>query len=109
MKLCSTCEKHAIMKVPYKYQQTVKELSKNQNVKIMKKDKLRRMVIMNKSKYHEKCLMILENGNFKTLQHNLAKKTEEKNTMICKENQSQIIITRILTFISTFVPASFMG
>ena len=66
------------MKVPCKYQQTVKELSKNQNYVIMRKDKRRGMVIMNKSKCHEKYIMILENGNFKTLDHDLTKKTEEK-------------------------------
>ena len=33
---------------------------------------------MGKSKYHEKCLMILENGNFKMLDHFLTKKTEGK-------------------------------
>ena len=74
----STCEKYARMKVPCKYQQTVKELSKNQNYVIMRKDKRRGMVIMNKSKCHEKYIMILENGNFKTLDHDLTKKTEEK-------------------------------
>ena len=36
------------------------------------------MVIMNKSKCHEKYIMILENGNFKTLDHDLTKKMEEK-------------------------------
>ena len=86
------------MKVPYKYQQTVKELSKI-NIVITRKDKRRGMVIMNKSKYQEKCLMILEIGNFKTLDHDLTKKNGGKNTMIFTENESQIIVTRILTFI----------
>ena len=35
----------------------------------MKQDKRSVVVIMGKSKYHEKCLMILENRNFKTLDH----------------------------------------
>ena len=45
----------------------------------MKEDKGRGVAITDKSKYHEKCLMILENGNFKTLDHNLTtKKNKEK-------------------------------
>ena len=42
----------------------------------MKQSKGRGVVIMDKSKYQEKCLMILEN-NFKTLDHDPTKKTEE--------------------------------
>ena len=64
------------MKVPYKYQQTVKELSKYQNILIMKQDKGRGVIIMGKSKYQEKCLMILENNNFKTLDQDPTKKNE---------------------------------
>ena len=33
---------------------------------------------MDKSKCHEKCLMILENGNFKMVDYNSTKKNEEK-------------------------------
>ena len=45
----------------------------------MKEGKGRGVAITDKSKYHEKCLMILENGNFKTLDHNLTtKKTRKK-------------------------------
>ena len=36
------------------------------------------LVIMDKSKYHEKCLMTLGNCNFKTLDHDPPKKAEEK-------------------------------
>ena len=73
-KLRSTCEKYTQIKVPYKYQQTVKKLSKNQNVVIMKQDKGRGVAIMDKSKYQEKCLKILEKGNFKILDHDPTKK-----------------------------------
>ena len=36
---------------------------------------------MDKSKYKEKCLIVLENGNFKTLGHDPTKKKWGKNTM----------------------------
>ena len=73
-KLRSTCEKYTRIKVPYKYQQTVKKLPKNQNIVIMKQDKGRGVVIMDKSKYQEKNLMILEKDNFKALDHDPTKK-----------------------------------
>ena len=44
----------------------------------MKQDKDRGVVIMDKSKYQEKCLMILENGNFKALNHDSTKKPKKK-------------------------------
>ena len=43
-KLRKTCEKYSRIKVPYKYQQTVKKLSKNQSIVIMKQDKDRGVV-----------------------------------------------------------------
>ena len=45
---------------------------------MMKQDKGRVVAIMDKAKYHQKCLMILENGNFKTLDHDLTKKHKKK-------------------------------
>ena len=70
----------------------------------MKQDKGRGMVIMDKSKYQEKCLMILDNDNLKTLDHDPTKKTG-KNTTNFTKNEKHIIPTRILTFISKwFLP-----
>ena len=45
-KLRSTCEKYTRIKAPYKYQQTVNKLCKNQNIVIMKQDKGCGVVIM---------------------------------------------------------------
>ena len=78
-KLRSTCEKYTRIKVPYKYQQTVKKLSKNQSIVIMKQEKDRGVVIMYKSK------MILGNDNFKTLDCDPTKKPEEKIQRILRK------------------------
>ena len=40
---------------------------------------------MDKSKYQEKCLMILEKDNFKTLDHEVTKKTKEKIQRILRK------------------------
>ena len=90
MKLCSTCKKYTRIKAPYKYQLTVKELSKNQNIIIIKQNKGCAVVIMYKSKYQEKCLMILENDNFKTLDHDPTKNTEEKIQQILRKMKNRL-------------------
>ena len=102
-KLRSTCEKYARIKVSYKYQETVKEFSKYQNIVITKQDKGRGVVIMGKSKYHVKCLMILENSDFKTLDHDPTKKTKRKYTTNFTENEKEIITTKILMFITKWI------
>ena len=56
----------------------------------MKQDKGRGVVIMDKSKYHEKCLMILEKDNFKTLDLDPTKKTEEKMQRISRKMKNRL-------------------
>ena len=51
---------------------------KNQNIVIMKQGNGRGMVIMDKLKYQEQFLMIPENENFKTLDHDLTKSKKKR-------------------------------
>ena len=44
----------------------------------MKQDKRHGVIIMDKSKYQEKCLMTLENDNIKKLHHDPIKKLRKK-------------------------------
>ena len=50
-KLRSTCERYTKIHVPYKYKTITDRLSKNQSICIMKQDKGRGVVVMDKSKY----------------------------------------------------------
>ena len=54
-KLRNMCECYCNIKVPYKQRQIIKSLSQKEDITIMKADKARGVVIMNKSKYLEKC------------------------------------------------------
>ena len=47
----------------------IDSLSKKQNISIMKQDKGRGVVVMNRSNYTEKCLNILQNEQFIKLRH----------------------------------------
>ena len=42
--------------MPYEYRRIVENLSKNDSIAIIKQDKGRGVVIMDKHKYNEKCL-----------------------------------------------------
>ena len=50
-KLRNTCEKYGRLKTPYKHEQTIRNLMNNNEILIMKQDKGRGVVIMNKDKY----------------------------------------------------------
>ena len=69
----------------------------------MKQDKERGVVIMDNLKYHEKCLMILENENFIKLNRNTTNKTEEKIQRILRKIKNKKIATRVLMFISKWI------
>ena len=58
-KLRNACEKYSKVKVPYKHRKIVLELSKNENIVILKQDKGRGVVVIGKHKYIEKCMSFL--------------------------------------------------
>ena len=64
----STCEKYSCINVPYKYSKIVNDLSRNKDIVIMKQDKGRGVVVMNRGKYFDKCLAILNTEKFVQLQ-----------------------------------------
>ena len=67
-KMRSTCEKYSRINVPYKYRKIVNDLSRNKDIVIMKQDKGRGVVVMNRGKYFDKCLAILNTEQFVQLQ-----------------------------------------
>ena len=66
-KLKSTCEKYSKIHVPYKYKKVIYNLSKNENIVILKQDKGRAVVILDRAKYTEKCMALLNTERFKRL------------------------------------------
>ena len=57
-KLRNNCERYSKIRVPYKYRKIVETLSKNSAIVIMTQDEGRRVVLMDKTVYLEKCLHI---------------------------------------------------
>ena len=62
--LRSKCEKYYNVKIPSRYRQAIKRLSNNKDIAIFKQDKGRGVIILNRSKYIEKCLSIVNSSQF---------------------------------------------
>ena len=77
-KLRNTCEKYSKVKVPYKHRKIVLELSKNENILILKQDKGRGVVVMDKHKYIERCMSFLTTKQFKQVDRDPTKTLESK-------------------------------
>ena len=72
------CEKYSKIKVPYKNRETIRNLSNNHNIAIMKQDKGRCVVIMDRNKYFDKCLALLNSEQFVKSNQDPTAKTERK-------------------------------
>ena len=77
-KLRSTCEKYSKINVPYKYKKVIDNLSKNKNIVILKQDKGSGVVILDTTKYTEKCMALLNTEHFKRLTTDPTAATERK-------------------------------
>ena len=56
----TTCENYCKLKLQYKYQHVIDNLSKNKNIIIMRQYKGRGVTILDRKGYIEKCLNILD-------------------------------------------------
>ena len=74
----------------YKYKQVIKDLTKNNNVVIMKQDKGRGVVIMDKTKHQEKCLALPNTNQFVKLSRNPTKQIETKIQRVLRKIKTNI-------------------
>ena len=91
-KLRNTCEKHTKIKVPYKYTKIINELRKREDIAVLKADKGRSIVIMNRDKYYENCLQLLDTEQFQKLNHDPTKTTETKVQNALRNIKSKLSI-----------------
>ena len=64
-KIFRTCENYSRIKVPNKYQKIIDNISRNKDIILIKQDKGRGVVILDKKDYIEKCINILDSKQFK--------------------------------------------
>ena len=60
--------------MPYKYQKIVKDLANNKDIRTLRQDKRRGIVIIGSSNYIEKCLSLLDNEKFVKITEDLTKR-----------------------------------
>ena len=89
-KLRNVCHKFNKIKVSYKYQRIIANLTNNKTVKVLKQDKGRGEVIMDSSKYTEKCLGLLENDRFAKTNDYSTKRIESKIQRYVRKLESKI-------------------
>ena len=77
-KLQQTCQNYSKIRVSYKYRQVINDLAKNNNIAIMKQDKGKGIVIVDKTKYQEKSLALLNTNQFVKLNSDPTKQIETK-------------------------------
>ena len=76
-KIRRTSENYSRIKVPYKYQKIIDNISRNKDIILIKQDKGRGVVILDKKDYIEKCINITDSKQFKKLKEDPTK-TENK-------------------------------
>ena len=69
-KLRYTCDKYSRIKVPYKYHNVINNLRRKKQLLILRQDKGRGVVLLDKIKYGEKCFSIINTNKFKKLDKN---------------------------------------
>ena len=77
-KIRRTCENYSQLKIPYRYRKIVENLSKNNNIVVMKQDKGRGVVILDRTRYTEKCYNIINTNQFVKLDNDPTKTIESK-------------------------------
>ena len=89
-KLGNACEKYSKIYVPYKYKKIIDQLSGNKDLCILKQDKGRGVVLMDKTKYTNKCLEILETDQFTKLNHDPTKSVEGNTQQLLRKFKSRL-------------------
>ena len=77
-KLRNICDRYNRIRVPYIFQKTVKKLSRNNSIMVLKQDKGRGVVVIDRKTYTEKCLNLLNLDSFIQLDHDPTKAIEGK-------------------------------
>ena len=91
-KLRNPWEKYTKIKEPYKYRKIINKLRKREDIAVLKADKGRGIVIMNKDKYPEKCLELLDAEQFQKLNYDPTKTTERTVQNALRKIKSKLSI-----------------
>ena len=77
-KIRNKCKKYCHVKVPYKQKKIISNLSNRKDIVILKQDKDRGVVIMDRRNYTEKCMSLLSSNQFVHIANYPRKSLESK-------------------------------
>ena len=84
-KLRNIRDRYNRIRVRHKFQKIVEQLLRNKSTMVLKQDKGRGVVVIDRKKYTEKCINLLHTDSFIQLDHDPTKTIEEKiQRSICK-------------------------
>ena len=72
-KMRRTCKNYYRIKIPYRYEEIIKKLSNNKDIIILRQNKGRGVVVLNRTSYSEKCSNILTSDQFKVFENDPTK------------------------------------
>ena len=84
--------KIAESKVPYKYRNVINNLRRNKQLVILKQDKGRRVVLLDKTTYVQKCFSIINRNKFKKLDKNPTVSYEAKIQRTSRKMKSRFTL-----------------
>ena len=96
-KLRKTYDLYSKIKVPYKHRQTIQNLRNREDIIVLKQDKGRGVVILNKNTYTEKCLDYLNSPQRKGSNQSYRRKSSTTFTEEKFNNTFQRTVTRNFT------------
>ena len=86
----NTCENYSDIKVRYKHRGSIRNLSNNENIVIMKQDKGRGVAIMDRNKYFDKCLALLNSEQFVKINQDATATAERKVQQILRKIKQKL-------------------
>ena len=72
------CENYMKIRIRYKYKIVIQNLSQNKNIVLLNQDKGQGIVILDRTKYIEKCMNLINTDQFRELENDPTKRTETK-------------------------------
>ena len=109
-KLGSACEKYNCVKVPFKYREIINKLSNNTNIILLRHDKGRGIVVIDRKKYTEKCMDMLNTKQFRKLDKDPTKTIETKIQRAVRKIKNHLSTSEYQTLYSSgSAPGKFYG
>ena len=91
-KLRHTCDKYSRIKISYKYRNVIDNLRRNKQLVILKQDKEREVVLLDKTRYVEKYLSIITTNKLKKLDQNPTVSHEAKIQCTLRKMKSRFTL-----------------